>query len=390
MARILVTGYMVRHPLAGNLFAFFHYVLGFARLGHDVVYVEESGWTNSSYDPRTQELVDWPAYGLQVTRDLAATHSVVVPIVFVDRDTRAIDGMSWTALVETLLDCDLLLNVGGISWLPDFARCRRRALIDMDPLFTQVGRFGAELLESHDVLFTYGANVGRPGCRIPTLGRTWLATYPPVVPDLWTTTETPASDAFTTIASWNAYGRVTHENEEYGQKDEEFRRLRMLPRRAPARLEVALSGAPGEVIADLTGAGWTVRDGGQVSRSVADYREYVMTSRGEFGVAKHAYVKSRSGWFSDRSVCYLAAGRPAVLQDTGFTSWLPTGSGVLAFETEDEAVDALRQVLADYDRHARAARDVAESVFDYRIVLPRLLELSASAPPRRAMPAPTP
>ena len=376
MARVVVTGYMIRHPFAGNVLAYFQHVLGLHRLGHEVAYLEESGWPDSCYDPGARAYGDDPGVGLRVVRQLLHDNGVSIPVCYVNRETGAVAGAEWEDVKRMLANADLLLNLGGVCWLPDFRLCRRRALVDMDPLFTQVGQFGGWLLGEHEVHFTYGANIGQPGCTIPTGGVRWLPTIPPVVPDLWQGAQPAVGAPFTTVANWSAYGGVTVEGERYGQKDEEFLRLLELPSRTSRQLELALTGAGDAVTARLRAAGWQTRDGAAVSADASTYRSYVMRSRGELSAAKHAYVKTRSGWFSDRSVCYLAAGLPTILQDTGFSDWLPTGRGVLAFSTLDEAASCIEQVDGAYATHRSAARDIAERVFSYSVVLPRLLAVA--------------
>ena len=374
MARIVVCGYMARHPVAGNLLAFFQYVLGFHRLGHEVVYLEESGWPYSCYDPDTQHWVDHPVTGLKIVREMIDSLCVRIPVVYVNRDTGHVDGASWDEVNERLRQADLLVNVGGVCELPMFQQCRRRAIVDMDPLFTQVEMFGARTLNSYHVHFSYGANIGRKGCTIPTCGIEWVPIVPPIVLDLWQWAE-PAADApFTTIANWGSYGSVVYQGTTYGQKDEEFLRLIDLPRHSARRLELSLSGGH-ERRTILQDAGWSIRDAGdELGTNVQAYRDYIRTSYGEFSVAKNAYVISRSGWFSDRGACYLAAGLPVVLQETGFSDWLPHGAGVLAYGTLEEAASCLEQVTLDYQVHRRAARRIAESVFAHDRVLPRLLD----------------
>jgi hypothetical protein len=375
--KVVVCGYMIRYPLAGMMLAYFNYVAGLYRLGHEVVYLEESGWPGSCYDPHRQTHGDDPRIGIESVRSLFREHGLDIPVCYVRRDTGETFGTDRTTL-QTLLDqADLLLNLGGVCWLPEFERCRRRALVDMDPFFTQIGQFGLEGIERYQARFSYGHNIGRPDCGIPADGYDWLATVPPVVTEAWqeaAARPAPAHAPFTTIASWTAYGAVTHEGEEYGQKDREFLALLELPRRIPQSLEIALSGADDAARRTLIEAGWSVRDAGEVTANPAAYQDYIADSRGEFSVAKHAYVKTRSGWFSDRSVCYLAAGRPVVLQDTGIGEWLPVGSGVLCFRSPDEAAACLEAVDAAYPHHCRAARALAERYFDYRVALPALLE----------------
>lgn len=383
MARIVVCGYAVRNPVAGNALAHLQYVVGLVRLGHEVFYLEESGWPGSCHDVASGRWNDDPRAGLAATRSLLHACGAAAPVCYVDRASGATFGAEWAEAKRALAAAELLLNVGGVCWLPEFRSCRRRALIDMDPLFTQLGRIGAEGLHEHDVHWSYGLNLGRPGCGVPSLGLDWRPTCPPVVPELWepragpvAEADAPAPRALTTIASWSAYGAVFHAGERYGQKDEEFLRLLELPSRTRRPLELALSGAGPEIEARLRAAGWVVRDGVRISRDAETYRAYVTRSRGELSVAKHGYVRTRSGWFSDRSACYLAAGRPVIVQDTGFGEWLGAEAGVLTFSTLDEAAERIERLDADYERHARGARDVAARAFDYRVVLPRLVERS--------------
>lgn len=386
MTRIVVCGYMIRHPLAGNLLAYFHYVLGLYRLGHEVLYLEESGWHQSCYNPINRNYNDDPHVGLHTVQTLMKTYGVNATVCYVNRDTGTVYGADWKEVERMLRRADLLLNIGGICWLPEFLLCERRLLIDMDPFFTQIGTFAAEGRNDYHVYLSYGVNIGQPDCSIPSDGIEWLPTVPPVVPEIWGSSMITrrehkdidhADAAFTTIANWNAYGGVTYGGEHYGQKDEEFMRLLELPSHcSPQKLELALSARDTE-IAEITKSlqtGWLVRDGGVISANLSTYKTYLAGSRGEFSVAKHAYVRTRSGWFSDRSVCYLAAGRPVILQDTGFSDWLPTGHGVLAFSSLEEAVDCIERVNADYPAHCLAAREVAEQTFSYKVVLPRLLE----------------
>jgi len=376
MARIIITGYMIRHPVAGNLLAYFHYVLGLHRLGHEVMYLEESGWSYSCYDPETKDWQDHPDTGLRIVRELMAEYGLDVPLCYVNRETGKVVGAEWDEIKRMLGEADLLINIGGVCWLPEFLLCRRRILIDLDPLFTQVDLFGAKLIDDYHYHFSYGSNIGKPFCTIPTNGVNWLPTVPPVIPELWSGAA-PSTDApFTTIGNWSAYGAITYDGEHYGQKDEEFLRLINLPLLTSQKLELAISGASAEIKEQLKQFGWSVKDAGEeVSTDINTYRNYILGSRGESSAAKNAYVKTNSGWFSDRSVCYLAAGLPVILQNTRFTDWLPSGNGVLAFSSLEEAVSCIEKVNADYLTHRNAAREIAEKVFNYKVVLPRLVEI---------------
>ena len=305
---------------------------------------------------------------------------VSFPICYVDRQSGARGDLERPEVARLLRRADVLLNVGGVCWLPEFRACQRRVLIDMDPFFTQVGSIGVEGFEEHDAYFSYGVNIGREGCTVPTNGTSWLPTVPPVVPELWNQARPSepsngAGDAtLTTVASWTAYGEVIFEGESYGQKDREFLRLLTLPSHVTQRLELAVGGAGPDTLERLSAAGWAIRDAIDVSRDATVYRQYITSSRGEFSAAKHAYVKTRSGWFSDRSVCYLAAGRPVVVQDSGFSDWLPVGRGVLPFSSLEEAVECIERLNGDYAMHCQAAREIADRTFGYAKVLPPLLD----------------
>ncbi|MDZ8185426.1 MAG: hypothetical protein RMX96_11300 [Nostoc sp. ChiSLP02] len=377
---------MIRYPVAGMLLVFFHYLLGLARLGHNVFYLEESGWSQSCYDPVRQEYSDDPQQGMAIIHAVMAQFGLQIPICYINRESGQIWGATWDDLKQMLKEADVLLNIGGVCWLPEFRLCRRRTLIDLDPFFTQIGRFAVEDLDEYQVYFSYGVNIGKSDCTVPTRGIDWHPTVPPVVPEIWhksvAANEQPIAESlmdapFTTIANWSAYGGVTYAGEYYGQKSEEFLQLLNLPNHTAQRLELALSGANEEIKTQFLRAGWLIQDGGAVSVDLATYQTYLISSRGEFSVAKQAYVKTHSGWFSDRSVCYLAAGLPVVLQDTGFTDWLTTGHGVLAFSSLESAVDCIERVNADYPAQSLAAREIAEQIFSYKVVLPRLLETAA-------------
>ena len=384
MARIILAGYMVRHPVAGNLLAFFQYLLGLHRLGHELFYIEESGWPGSCYNPTKNIQSDDPSYGLRTVRALATEYGLRIPFCFINRESGSVDGAERQDINRKLQRADLLLNIGGVCWLEEFRLCRRRALIDMDPLFTQIGRFGADGFSEHQVYFSYGTNIGRPGCGIPVDRTDWIASVPPVVPELWSAIEPDHEtqgqlaerDALTTIANWKAYGSVRYRGEHYGQKDEEFLRIIDLPRHTSQKLELAVSGIGPRLAEQFQSAGWLVRSTTELSLSVGAYRRYIAGSRGEFSVAKNAYVKTNSGWFSDRSVCYLASGKPVLVQNTGIGDCLPTGEGLLTFRDIPEALSGIESINASYQKHCQAAKALAVKYFAADVVLPRLLKVA--------------
>jgi hypothetical protein len=380
--KLVITGYIVRHPLAGNMCAFFHYVLGFHRLGHEVVYVEESGWQDSCYDPRTGSYSDDPTPGLSALAEMADQFGMELPFCYVNRRTGRTYGLGARAMKAELASADLLLDIGGTCELDEFALAPRKALVDMDPLFTQVGEFAGSRLAEFDVHFTYGTNVGQPDCEVPNAGVDWQATLPPVVTDIWPDRASNGAGraSMTTICNWGAYGAVDYAGKRYGQKDEEFRRIIEVAEQSPEALEIAIAGADKDDRDTLLRAGWLLRDAQQVTTDFNAYATYLGDSLGEFSVAKHAYVESRSGWFSDRSVCYLASGRPVVLQDTGASRILPESPSLLYFSTAAEAVEQLASLRSEYALRCRAARELASTTFGHTVVLPELLDRAFSNP----------
>jgi hypothetical protein len=254
-----------------------------------------------------------------------------------------------------------------------------RVFLDLDPAFNQLWHAveGIDMgLDAHNRFVTVGLALGHPGCPIPTCGRDWITTLPPVHLPAWNRGDRIVTDAFTTVGNWRGYGSVTWKGVQYGQKAHSFRRLFDLPERTSERLVAALAIHPDEIPdrVALSRQGWELADPRTVAGTPDDYRAFVSGSKGELGVAKSGYVKSRCGWFSDRSAAYLAAGRPVIAQETGFSRFLPSGEGLLPFTTLDDAVAALERVAADYETHRSAARELAEEALAADVVLSRLLE----------------
>jgi hypothetical protein len=373
--KILCSGHLVRYPLGGHSWHHLQYLVGLRRLGHEVTFFEHFGWPDSCYDPGRNEMTSDPAYGIEYLRMLLEPHGLQDRWCFLAENGTA-HGMAREQLAQTCRECDVYFNLSNINWIPELELCRRRVLVDTDPVFTQIGGFGmGGPFSRYHMLFTYGENVHRHGCTMPSGGGSWLPTRQPVVLDLWQVVPAEPERPFTTIMNWSNFGEREWKGQVYGQKDREFTPFFSLPRDTGEPMKIAVNG-PVEVRRRLRDGGWTLADPRAVTHTPCTYQQYLQSSLAEFCVAKHGYVITRSGWFSDRSSAYLASGRPVVLQDTGFSDFLPCGNGLLAYRTPGEAAAALQQVRSDYDGHCRAARAVAEECFDYRRVLGHLLEAS--------------
>ncbi len=376
-----------QYPVGGVAWDYLQYAVGLARLGHDVVYHEDTWcWP---YDPPRRTMTDDPTYSAAYLRDFFARYAPELSgrwHYFHLHETHC--GMDRAAFDEFARDADLFINVSGGSFFPDTLspHCLK-LFVDTDPGYNQiilterpawsenVDRW-CDAVRAHDRHFTYAENFGAADCGVPAAGLAWRKTRMPVVPDLWQARPeavTPGSP-WSTVMTWNVFkGKLEHRGVEYRGKAEEFAKIAGLPGRFARGFRVAVGGTEAP-LAELAAQGWSAEDGPSATLSPQDYQDYIAGSRGEVSVAKNVYVALRTGWFSTRSACYLAASRPVVVQDTGFAAILPTGCGLHAFATAEEAAAAIEAVEADYPAEMRAAREVALAHFDARVVLPRLIE----------------
>ncbi len=370
---ILVSGMVAGVPgQGGATWAVLQYVLGLRALGYEVVLVEPIA------DGDAQEHVT-PAvatYFDAVSRRFGLDGSAA--LVGPDRRTR---GMEYGAVVEAAGRAAALINLSGMLRDAEIAdRVPVRLYLDLDPAFTQLWHAvdGLDMgFAGHTHFATVGLSIGRATCQVPTCGREWIPTLQPVLLDEWDADGAPPRrDAFTTVANWRGYGSIEHDGRLYGQKVHAFRELIDLPARSGERFEVALAIHRDETrdLEALSRGGWRLLDPRRVAGAPGSYRRFVRRSAAELGVAKTGYVASRCGWFSDRSVCYLASGRPVLAHDTGFTEHLPHGEGLLAFDSPETAIEGVAEIRGDYARHARAAREIAESRFRSDVVLHALLD----------------
>lgn len=366
---------MVRYPLGGMLSWVLQYLVGFQRLGHEVWFVEKSGYPNACYDPRHDVMTDDASYGLAVVSDLLAQHEIQ-HWCFVDQAGRY-HGTPRPQIEAAFREADLFLDMGTHgAWMPEAVATRCRVLNDGEPGFTQMRmelrQANGEVLPAYDHYYTTGANIGTPQSTAPTAGQTWRHLFHPVVPALFAVTPLPTRALFSTVMNWQSHARLQYQGKVFGQKDLAFATFMELPGRVAAQMEVAVHGK-GVPLERLETEGWQVRDAHQATISVPAFYDHITRATGEFSVCKQVFVATRSGWFSDRSAAYLASGRPVVLQDTGFSAHLPCGDGLFAVTTLDQAEAAIDSILTDPQHHSRRARELAMECLDARRLLGRFL-----------------
>jgi len=381
--KAIVTGMIASYPVGGVVWDYGQYALGLERLGFEVYYLEDTAW--KTYNPRQGTYSEDCSYGVEFLEQSLATLSLSLARRwhFRNMDDQTY-GLGGPEFAEIIAEADLFLNVSGGSLLRDaYMPCKRKVLIDTDPGWNHFRNYPrwdtvpdwhdiCHGYRAHDYFFTYAERIGQPGCILPSMGLNWHSTRPPVVLDCWQAR--PPGATWTTVMTWkNFQETIEYQGVVYGTKEMEFERIDALPSRITVAPQLAVGGSEAP-IEHWRQNGWRVIDSQSISQTAEDYRRYIEGSRGEFSVAKNVYVTTRSGWFSCRSVCYLAAGRPVVVQDTGFSDFIPTGHGLFAFSDLDQAVAAIGAVESDYISHQEAARELARSHFDSAVVLGNLLD----------------
>ncbi|HEY3918226.1 MAG TPA: hypothetical protein VGL83_10560 [Stellaceae bacterium] len=366
--RIVVLHFVAQMPMAGIAWQALQYLVGLQELGYEAWYIENHG--ANPYDPRINSVSMDCAYNLAFLKDSIERFGFAGRWAYWDAINDVYHGMSRERVFEVLKGADALINLCGATQLRDeHMACPVRIMVDTDPVYEQIKYAKADpaaraYLDAHTHFFTYGENVGGPGWIVPLCGVPWKATRPPVVLSLWP--EAPgAPDCFSTIATWENKGKdIEFEGERYvWSKHVNFQRMLDVPKEAKTCFTMAMLPPTPEVAAEVTAAGWQLTDPRPVSAGIDAYGDFIRGSRGEFTVAKDIYVRPKSGWFSDRSVCYLASGRPVVTMATEFSRFYPVGEGLFEYADKAGALAALAAVNADYQRHAGAARRMAEEFF---------------------------
>jgi hypothetical protein len=370
---VLIAGSVAQRPgRAGHTWVFLQWLLGFRRLGFQVLLVD---WLTREMCEGAIESSEHLRYltGVMDRFGLADSFSLL------DRETgQAVAGLGRREVLRRAREASFLLNVMG--FLDDeeiLGQVGRRVFLDIDPGFGQMWReLGlADVFHGHDDFVTVGGNVGRPGCSIPTCGFHWITTRQPVVLELWPA-QNGGGDRFTSVGSWRGpFAPIEFEGTTYGLRVHEFRKVLALPMLTNQAFELALEIDESETrdLTQLSMNGWRLVDPRLVAGSPEAYQRYIAGSKAELMIPRGMYVQTRSGWFSDRSACYLASGRPVLAQDTGLAALYPVGEGLLTFTTLEEAVSGAEEIARRHDLHAGAARALAEEVFDSDKVLRELL-----------------
>jgi len=385
--KIIVLGFMGGMPIAGVIWQHIHYIVGLQRLGHEVYYVEDT--SNYPYNPVAFDINADYFYAAQTLGKLAETYGFQGRWAYCARykEPFGVAGMSLADLKTLYIQADCALNICGSHDMNDELRSISNLIyVESDPGVEQIKIDKGEsetidYLKEHRHLFTFGENIGTPAFAVPTHGFNWLTTRQPVVTDLWCPTpEAPAPDpsaTFTTICNWSTSGKkdiVWNDTNYLWSKSLEFLRFIEAPRRSGEPFEMATDIKKGEELELFERNDWRLVLPHNLSVDWDGYRDYIRNSKGEFTCAKDQYVRLNTGWFSDRTACYLASGRPVITQETGFTAHYGGKEGLLAFSSIEEIVEAVASIRADYTRHSRAALEIARETFEAEKVLASLLE----------------
>ena len=379
--KIIIFGIIFWYPLAGVTYQFLHYLIGLRRLGYDVYYIEDSGrWI---YNPIKFEFSPDASQNVASIAPILEAHGFAGRWAFRGNYPKGCCyGMSEEQILKLYREADAFLNVTASQELrEEHMAIPRRVYVESDPFAVQIKVARGDdstlaALDAHDIYFSFGENLGAPDCTVPVVRYKWLPTRQPVLMDLWKNPFPSNSTApYTTITTWHNKGKsIVYEAEKYyWTKDREFMRFIDLPKRRAVNFELA-------VVVDeatertLRGNGWNLVDSIPISTDVNAYREYIQRSRAEFTVAKDQVVRPVTGWFSDRSASFLAAGRPVITHETGFSKFLPTGKGLFGFLTMEDILAAVDVIESDYEGACRAAREVATEYFAAEKVLGSLME----------------
>ena len=384
--RVIVSGILFWYPLVGVTFQFLHYLIGLRKLGYDPYYIEDSArWP---YSPEIGDTAPDARSNIERIAPILQAHGFENRWAFRRRyEHGKCYGLTESQLAEVYAEAEILLNVTGAQELYDeHLQIPMRVYVETDPVESQIkvhtgNQHVIRTLQRYTHHFTFGENLGNPDCGLPVKLFHWRPTRQPVVLDLWPPLPPRPGSRYNTIATWKNKGKDIEFNGDtyYWSKDREFEKFLDLPRARPIGFELASNPDPASA-ARLLAHGWHLSDPVHISTDMNRYRDFIYSARGEFTVAKDQNIRLRSGWFSDRSACYLAAGRPVINQDTAFGVSLPTGLGLFAFSTMEDILTALDAIESDYEKHCRAAREIAEEYLAAEKVLANIMETIGCTP----------
>jgi hypothetical protein len=383
--RIVVGGFIGLFPSGGVTWDYIQYPLGFRLLGHEVYYIEDT-MQYANYQSKGKEWND-SSDSIQYLKETMEKFGLKDRWAYRDIASGKCFGLTLEKVLDVCRTADLFINVSVATYLRDeYLKIPKRVLIDSDPMFTQVQDWDDAAPDksfnnirkqygSYNYLFSFGENINAPNCRIPTHNLKWEVTRQPICLDYWKFQPFTRYHAFTTVMNWSTREKMKFRNEEWGQKDVEFEKFISLPSIfSETSFQIIVADNSKKLNrSDLQKSGWEVLDPLEKIKTIEDYQLFIRSSLGEFSVAKETYVKSNSGWFSCRSACYLASGKPVITQETQWSKYIPSGLGVFAFSDITSAVEALTEVTTDIKKHSRAAREIAEEYFDSNKVLKAFL-----------------
>ena len=346
-------------------------------MGYEVLFLEWSETYEACYDPSANSMTSDPKYGLRFINETFKPFDLQTNWAYLDEHTNTWYGQTKQKVLQFVDEADVVINLSGVTALRSLVQnIQVRIFLDTDPLFTQIRIVQNEndraIAAQHTHHFTYAENIHSSSCSIPDAGFAWKTTRQPMVLNVWPEQPPNPKGRLTTVMQWDSYKTQSFGGVEYGMKSKSFGLIEELPSLIDEKFEVAMGSAtaPKE---NLTNKGWHLRDPLKVTETAFSYQKFIANSKAEFTIAKHGYVASRSGWFSERSAAYLASGRPVITQETGFSDLLPTGNGLYAFETLEQAIAAINQMNRDYPTACKNARNLASKYFDSEYVLTEML-----------------
>lgn len=378
MNTVVLAGAIAQKPGYGGLtWVFLQYLLGFRRLGWDVLFIDRLEPAMCT-DELGRECPISESFNWRYFRSVMERYGLLRSYSLLSNG-EVFAGLSRKQLLERVENAAFLLNVMG--YLEDeeiLQRASLRVFLDIDPGFTQMWQdLGlARLLEGHDRYVTIALNMGKPECSIPDCGIDWIRTPQPVVLEYWPPGRHALDSSISSVVTWRGpYASLEFRGRNYGLRLHEFRKFISLPSVARDSFLLALDIHPAEArdLALLAENGWRTIDPQDAAGDPLRYQSFIQNSKAEFMIAKNMYVESRSGWVSDRSICYLASAKPVLAQDSGLEDHFPTNCGLLTFSNFEEVLQRLEELNADYFKHAEAARGIAQEHFDSDRVLSRLL-----------------